>query len=125
MRNHRVVAAFLLASAVLAPVVSTSPVAADPGTRTISSSGTATLPSLVTGNEGGVTASEFALRPSQARRGLTRDNLVKTANSFQNLPAFKVAPAPGPTSATIGLNFEGLNHRDQRLANGGNQFSLE
>ena len=45
-------------------------------------------------------------------------------------------PTPGPApraraaevaaaGAEVGVTFAGLNHRDQRLANGGNQFSLE
>jgi hypothetical protein len=29
------------------------------------------------------------------------------------------------TNPGLGISFEGLNHRDQRIANGGNQFSLE
>jgi hypothetical protein len=43
-----------------------------------------------------------------------------------------MAPDPTGTSATVsssaagvGTSFNGLTHRDQRLANGGNQFSLE
>ena len=47
---------------------------------------------------------------------------------------FPRAPLPTPKVASsvlaaanpaVQLSLQGLNHRDQRLANGGNQFSLE
>ena len=33
--------------------------------------------------------------------------------------------AVAASNPELNLSFDGLNHRDQRLANGGNQFSLE
>jgi hypothetical protein len=39
-------------------------------------------------------------------------------------PEVRSSPVAG-ANPELALSFEGLNHRDQRLANGGNQFSLE
>jgi hypothetical protein len=36
-----------------------------------------------------------------------------------------VAPRVDGSNPSQSLTFAGLNHRNQRLANGGNQFSLE
>jgi hypothetical protein len=126
VRHHRVVAALLLASSVLTPALSVAPVLATADARQIAIGGTAQLPGLPTGLEGGVSAKEFATTPEDAREGRSGDD-VPLRDTGPGVPAVIDGPqAPGPkVPPTVGLNFEGLNHRQQRLANGGKQFSLE
>jgi hypothetical protein len=101
------------------------------GTRVIPSSGTTTLRVGAPGVDSGVQQPE--LRPGD----LEEDEGGSVANrprpGFKN-GKFPHQPLDAPTvesSAIAGANpeltlsFLGLNHRDQRLANGGNQFSLE
>lgn len=53
-------------------------------------------------------------------------NRSQTKSSSGKAPLAKSAPqAPRMLSPITVNGFDGLNHRDQRLANGGNQFSLE
>src|SRR5207237_3770704 len=65
--HHRVVAAVLLASTMLTPAIAVTPVAADSGTRTIASGGTANLAARPSGPDAGVQAPEFARGPDEAR----------------------------------------------------------
>jgi hypothetical protein len=99
------------------------------GTRTIVSSGTTSIRPSPLGTD--------AIQNPEFRK---RSNSVEGAGSFNRpRPGFKNGkfpkkPLDAPTVASsavaganpeLALSFEGLNHRDQRLANGGNQFSLE
>src|SRR5262245_42718234 len=63
---------------------------------------------------------------SHNNNGVNRSRSIEhTSASVNTVP---VAPGVGVSSsgpATVVASFDGLNHRNQRLANGGNQFSLE
>ena len=82
------------------------------------SAGSVRLSSLVTvsGADGGISNPEFAAEPADDAAGAD-----PKAGPSPQVNGNAVAPAGGE----IGVTFAGLNHRDQRLANGGNQFSLE
>jgi hypothetical protein len=124
------VAAVLLASSVLTPAMSVSPVAADSGARMISSGGTAKMVSRASGPDAGVQAPEFAMSPDQAREGAAGSSVQLRQGA---------GPSPGITAEGVQVNisqnvrsgtgvrtgFDGLNFRQQRLANGGKQFSVE
>ena len=104
-------------------------VAVSTGTRQIPSGGTTTIRAGATGSDG---IQQPEIRPgSDEEEGAGSFNRPRPG--FKNgkfpkkpLDAPVVASSPVATSnPELGLSFEGLNHRDQRLANGGNQFSLE
>jgi hypothetical protein len=112
----------LLASAFAAAAVTD-------GTRQIPSGGTTTIRAGSTGVDG--------IQQPEIRQGSDED---EGAGSFnRSRPGFKNgkfpknpldAPVVGSSAVAssnpeLVLSFNGLNHRDQRLANGGNQFSLE
>jgi hypothetical protein len=130
VRHHRVVGALLLASTILGPVISVAPAAADSGTRLISSSGTASLASQPDGLEGGVAARELAQTPDDARDGASAADVVLqqsagVGQSAASTPAAVVTVPDSGASGTTIRSFNGLNLRQQRLANGGNQFTVE
>jgi hypothetical protein len=121
--------AALVALIVLAVTFVVSAAPATAGTRRIPSAGTTSIRSTGLGAEG-LQQPEF--RP--------RSEAFEEAGGFNRpRPGFKNGKFPKkpldapivPSSAVAGsnpelaLSFDGLNHRDQRLANGGNQFSLE
>ena len=96
----------------------------------ISSSGTASFVSEATGADSGVQSPEFA--------GATGSDLTaigqptdKVNRSFSSSGAFPNPGASGgngtvaATNPELGLSFDGLNHRQNRLASHRNQFSLE
>ena len=97
------------------------------GTRSIPASGTTSIRALPTGPDGLQQPELRARRPTQgeagefnrARPGFKNGNFPK-----RPLDAPVVASSPLAASDAV-LSVNGLNHRDQRLANGGNQFSLE
>ena len=81
-------------------------------------------------------AGEVELGPSVAEvadaAGVHNSNRVNISRSIEHTaPRVNTAPvAPGVGVSSSGplsvlATFDGLNHRNQRLANGGNQFSLE
>ena len=128
MFRHRLItssaALAVLASAV---AIGTSPVAATGGgsTRLISAAGTSTFRSAGLGSDG--------LAQPEIRSGLGGDGAAVSSNrsnsSAKNAPMVN-GPAIAGVAGTSGplqvlSSFDGLNHRKQRLANGGNQFSLE
>jgi hypothetical protein len=131
VRHHRVVAALLLASSVLTPALSVSPVLAEPGTRQVTSSGTAQLASRADGLEGGVSDPEFAQGPDDAREGAEGHEiqLRQGAGPSTGLaaagPQVVSAQVLAKTAARVRTSFNGLNFRQQRLANNANQFSVE
>ncbi|MGA8487700.1 MAG: hypothetical protein WB684_11570 [Gaiella sp.] len=104
-------------------------VAVSTGTRQIPSGGTTTIRAGATGSDG---IQQPEIRPgSDAEEGPGSFNRPRPG--FKN-GKFPKKPLDAPVVASsavatsnpeLGLSFEGLNHRDQRLANGGNQFSLE
>jgi hypothetical protein len=107
--------------------------------RTISSSGVVSFPSgSARGADGlqfpeGLRSGDEALILQQPSTGAGGHFRRVVNRSLSKQPAsHPMAPDPTVTSATVsssvasvGTSFNGLTHRDQRLANGGNQFSLE
>jgi hypothetical protein len=99
------------------------------GTRTIVSSGTTSIHSTAVGSDA---VQQPELRPgSEEADGA--GNVNRPRPGFKN-GKFPKKPLDAPQVASssvagsnpeLALSFEGLNHRQQRLANGGNQFSLE
>jgi hypothetical protein len=98
------------------------------GTRQIASSGTTMIRATATGSDA------FA-QPELRRRIHTVGDVdfTRPRPEFKN-GKFPKKPLDAPTvpsspvagaNPELALGFEGLNHRDQRIANGGNQFSLE
>lgn len=95
--------------------------------RQVASAGTTSLRAGATGN-GAIQSSEFA----GIVLGGAAPSSVKKATVNRRLSA-----SPGPSVAAVAaaneadgnpdllLSFDGLNHRAQRTANGGNQFSVE
>jgi hypothetical protein len=132
MTAHRVVAGLLLVSSVLAPALQATPAAADGGTRLIANGGSAVLVSRPFGPEGGVQPPEFpptdidAAREGdqgsdvQLRRGAGPSTNVANTSAVQPVPS-----TPSKPAANVRTSFDGLNLRQQRLANGGNQFTVE
>lgn len=125
----------LAAACVLGLAVPTVALSASEGstatanTRAIPSGGTTSIRPSPPGSD--------AIQQPELRRGA---HGAEGAGSFNRpRPGFKNGKFPKkpldaptvPSSAVAGANpelnlsFQGLNHRDQRLANGGNQFSLE
>ena len=100
------------------------------GTRVIPSSGTTTLRVGAPGVDSGVQQPE--LRPGDPRKTkAAASNRPRPGLQERQVPEEAARRADRASSAVAGpnpeltLSFLGLNHRDQRLANGGNQFSLE
>jgi len=58
---------------------------------------------------------------NRSRPGFKNGKFPKTPLDAPTVPSSVVADS----NPELALSFDGLNHRDQRLANGGNQFSLE
>jgi hypothetical protein len=124
---------FTLILTLLNSVVVVLPAAAAPardgGTRQIPAGGTT---SIRGGVEGAEELQQPELRPRLQHSG-EADDFNRTRPGFKN-GKFPKNPLDAPvvaSSAVAGsnpelvLSVDGLNHRNQRLANGGNQFSLE
>ena len=131
----RRLAVFVAAAAVTASVaVGFGPgagiaTAAGGGTRQISSGGTTSIRATDDGSD--------ALQQPEVNPGASESEGAGSFNrprpGFKN-GKFPKRPLDAPTVAgarlagsnpELALSFDGLNHRQQRLANGGNQFSLE
>lgn len=120
---------FVILTVLMVSIVPTAG-AAGGGTRQIPAGGTTSIRTSPDGVDTGVQKPE--LRP-----GSTEDEGAGSINRPR--PGFKNGKFPKkpldaptvPSSAVAGSNpelaltFDGLNHRNQRLANGGNQWSLE
>jgi len=99
------------------------------GTRQIPSGGTTSIRSSAAGTDG--------VQQPELRPGAEEDEGAGSFNRPQ--PGFKNGKFPkkpldaptvsssavAATNSELALSIDGLNHRQQRLANGGNQFSLE
>jgi len=96
------------------------------GTREISSSGTSSFASAAAGT-GDLQWPEFLGQTGNAPGPAPFNGSI--VNRSQSHGAGKGAPVNGSQKAKSNpeliTSFDGLNHRKQRLANGGNQFSLE
>ncbi|HSB00795.1 MAG TPA: hypothetical protein VLE49_09100, partial [Anaerolineales bacterium] len=143
----RRVSALLSTLVILVSMVGVLPAAAAPQTqsgptpfiRQISSSTTTSFPSGSSGPDvNGVQLPEIPaeIREAEGARPQSGANhpLVGRSQSRENGSDHHSGPLTAPTvksSKVVGSNpglfnsFDGLNHRDQRLANGGNQFSIE
>jgi hypothetical protein len=103
-----------------------APARADGVTRQITSGGTTTIRDVPVGS-GAIQFPEFAGEPREGERAeaagaaaMNRSLSSGTAGS-----GLSVATGKSKSSPQLITSFDGLNHRDQRTANGGNQFSLE
>ena len=112
-----------------AGILSIAAPAASSGSRLIASSGTTSIRPAPPGSDG---LQQPELRPrirqgegevdfNRARPGFKKGKFPKKPLDAPTVPSSAVAGA----NPELQLGFQGLNHRDQRLANGGNQFSLE
>ena len=130
--KHTRVWAWALAPVLVLGVVTTAgatraPARADGVTRQIPSGGTTTIHALATGS-GAIQFPEFAGEPRE--EGTTDTAGIAAVNRSLSTgpagPGLAVTAAAKPKSNPQLLrSFDGLNHRDQRTANGGNQFSVE
>ena len=126
-KNRLALAAALLAASAITATTSAAAQEAGGGTRSIPASGTTSIRPGAPGAEG---LSQPEIRPRGEEEGEAGD-FNRPRPGFKNgkfpkhpLDAPVVASSP-VASSDAALSFLGLNHRDQRLANGGNQFSLE
>ncbi|KRC84641.1 hypothetical protein ASE25_20410 [Terrabacter sp. Root85] len=103
--------------------------AAPSDTRQITSSGTTSIRTLGTGADG-LQQPELRAGPDDEQGGVpsTRPDPNFKHGIFPKHPLDAPVVASSAVAATnpaVQASIQGLNHRDQRLANGGNQFSLE
>jgi hypothetical protein len=133
--GSRVSLALIAMLASIAILVIAAPVApgAPQGTRLIPSAGTTSI--HVTGTGSGAAIAKPELRPGfeeeeadeggvdvdRPRPGFKNGKFPKNPLDAPTVPSSAVAGS----NPELGLGFEGLNHFEQRFANGGNQFSLE
>jgi hypothetical protein len=89
-------------------------------TRQISSTGTTTMRSVPQGTSAAFEVPEFRGSPGEGEAA-DRSQSDPVAPSVTLTAGAKKAKS----NPDLKLDFQGLNHRNQRLANGGNQFSLE
>jgi hypothetical protein len=103
-----------------------SPARADGVTRQIASSGTATIRDLPTGS-GAIQFPEFAGEPREEEGADTAGAAAVNRSLSNGTPGAGLAVTSGRSKSNPQLitSFDGMNHRDQRTANGGNQFSIE
>jgi hypothetical protein len=127
-----------LAAAIFAATVAITPVAGSGGaagsTRPVPSGGTTSYSPTADGVDGGFGQPELGPGIGEASGNVSSHNRngVNRSRSIEHTaPGVTTAPiaagvgvsSSGPLSVLA--TFDGLNHRNQRLANGGNQFSLE
>ena len=123
----------LVCAALLVAGAGVAPARADSVTRQIPSGGTTAIrggsvgsgalqqPEIRPSEE--PDADEAAARVAAARRGVTVDRSL--SRGLRSHAGTAVASAKVTSSPQLVRSIDGLNHRDQRTANGGNQFSLE
>jgi hypothetical protein len=122
------VSVVLLASATLSSVMVTASASSDQVIQRVHRSGTTRISSPHTLLEeelavaSGKRIIRFAVRSYLTHKKAV-DRSLSSASSVGAAPV--VSGAPIGLAATVGTSFDGLRHRDQRLANGGNQFSIE
>jgi hypothetical protein len=101
-----------------------APARADGVTRQIPSGGTTMFRDLATGS-GAIQFPEFAAEPREEEAGGDA-GVNRSLSPGTPGRGLAVTPAAKPKSnPQLLASFDGLNHRDQRTANGGNQFSIE
>lgn len=112
---------------------SAAPTTSSSTTRMISAVGTTTMQASATGQAAGVSAPEFPAAADGDAAGAAgtgdASGLDIVNRSFSGGKVGHGASVKSGVKAKanpqLGTHFQGLNHRDQRLANDGNQFSLE
>jgi len=122
------VIAGLLASAALRGSTSSAHAAGNQVIRQISSAGTTSITSTPLGKDG-LQAPEI----NSASAGLGNAPVPqfkygvvnRSGSSFSAVSPSAQADAVATSSTALKISFNGINHRQQRLANNGNQFSLE
>ena len=118
----------ILATALLSVPGTSSAAPAD--TRLVPSSGTTSIRSLASGADG-LQQPELRAGPDDAEGTGVAVNRPRPGfdnGVFPKKPLDAPVVASSAVAATnpgVQTSIQGLNHRDQRLANGGNQFSLE
>ena len=88
--------------------------------RQVSSSGTTSITQVATGKDG-VSAPEV----DQTSAGLSKAVVNRSSSTTAHPGANTSAAAVSGSSSNLVTSFNGLNFRQQRLANNGNQFSVE
>ena len=128
MRKRRLFS--LLASGALVaglmPAATVPVIAADGSSRQIPSAGTTTIRALPTGLDA-VQQPEFR-EQAEAGTAARIELQVRDGGRFPPKPLkppVVASSAVARSNPELARSFLGLNHRDQRLANNGNQFSLE
>jgi hypothetical protein len=117
--------AALTGAAILLPALAmtaTTPITASASTtRMISAGGTTSYSPTASASDTGVKTPE--LRPNtEGAPGAAGPDVVASGGSAEGTGD---SGGGGRTVANMSLTFQGLYHRQQRLANGGNQFSVE
>ena len=119
----------LLVSTVLVSSTSAAPLAQGSGTRQIPAGGTTSIRSVGEGTDGfqqpelrpGAAGADGAGSFNRPRPGFKNGKFPKKPLDAPTVPSSAVAGS----NPELALSFDGMNHRQQRLANGGNQWSLE
>ena len=118
---------FIVGAAIPAVTSGTTGVSAAGSTRLIPSGGTTSIRAAANGPDS-------PQQPEISPHAFEADRGAGTLMPGVNPSIFPNAPLPTPNVKSsrlananpgLALSFDGLNHRQQRLANGGNQFSLE
>ena len=123
------VSVILLASATLTTVAVTASATSDQVIQHVHRSGTTRIgkPHTLLEEElaaaSGKQVIRFAVQSYLQHKKAVDRSLSQPSNDGGEAPV--VSGAPIGLAATVSTSFDGLRHRDQRLANGGNQFSLE
>ena len=120
-------AAGLLASAAVAMAPALPAAADDQSTLTVASAGTTSIESAATApGSGDVASPEFPEITDENGETLDASDFVNRTPATGGAQGRSVnAGKKAKSNPELVLSFAGLNHRDQRLANNGNQFSLE
>jgi hypothetical protein len=117
-RSWAIASTLALTSAAVVPLIAEPAHAGSGFTRQIASGGTAVFTAGPTGVDG---LQDPEIAPADGDLGPNRSGSV-------NLPSSSVGPGNSPhakSNPALGTHFDALNFRQQRLANGGNQFSVE
>ncbi|MEK6207421.1 MAG: hypothetical protein AABM32_07250 [Chloroflexota bacterium] len=107
--------------------VAATPARADSGplSRTISIGGTTTPSGARPAGTGNFVRPEIAKAEGEEAAGAAaKTNRSMSKKKGNPIPVVTPTAVDGTAPGKL-VNFQGLNHRDQRTANGGNQFSLE
>jgi hypothetical protein len=120
----------VLAGATMLAIAAPAAPGAQQGTRLVPSAGTTSIHSTGTGSDA-IANPELRPRAEGDDEGDVDVNRPRPGFKNGKFPKNPLDAPTVPSSAVAGsnpelaLSFEGLNGRDQRLANNGNQFSLE